>query len=808
MSVTSLTDLDSLTFLNSGSRVSEIVGGANTLTLNGVSSNFVEILRLADPTTDNSAVNRKYVDSTSWKTSVRVATTTNGSLATAYANGQSVDGVVIATGDLILLKDQTIQVDNGIYTVNASGAPSRHSSMKAGSNASGNNVAVKFGTINAGRIFTCNNAVTSDVVGVNNLTFTNQNKNWIMTGSNAGIATDLSLLQLSAGQVLIGGNLRLNNLTSILLGPSTLTYDGTNTLFTSTLGNLRLVNTNTTGLTHCKLGTNTNATAFQVLNNSDTSLLSVYGDGITNINNIVMSPSQIGITGYTNLMTLANSNLTVVGDIQINNDTKIKIGTSFSLTYSGNAILSNTGVTSFIVNLLGTDTTATAFTVRGNGGTDRFRVYGDGTGYITGNFVTQNGLSVTGAVLSTAVGITNTAGQVLVSGGNVRLNNNIELDLGGTTIGRIYSDGTNSIISATSGNINNIIQNSAASLYNITTSGGSTRFSIAGNTGIATFTNNVLANSGIAVTGAVLSTAVGITNTAGEVLVSGGNVRLANNISLALGTSSALSLLHNGTNTVVTSTTGNLVTNNTSVTGQTQWTLGTSTTATRYSFKNSSLNDIFNMLGDRNSEFYGNVRLKTDGTTMSVGASDQLSVTHDGTNGYIQNDTGTMTMVNADTTSSIVLKTGTSTSDTSVEVQNSGGVIGLEVSGALQTRHGGPMFMNVVPRIVTGNTHLWTAAEFLSVFVRRTNTSNTTDTLPTATNVVNAINNCTVNTAFYLSVISGGARSITLSVNTGVTFSGVNTIASNGGAQYLIVITNVITPAYTIYTVSKSANIA
>jgi hypothetical protein len=60
-----------------------------------------------------------------YKPSARVATTQNGDLATAFANGQTVDGIVLSTGDRILIKDQTSGAENGIYIVNASGAPSR-----------------------------------------------------------------------------------------------------------------------------------------------------------------------------------------------------------------------------------------------------------------------------------------------------------------------------------------------------------------------------------------------------------------------------------------------------------------------------------------------------------------------------------------------------------------------------------------------------------------------------------------------------------------------------------------------------------
>lgn len=56
---------------------------------------------------------------------VRVATTVAGILSTSFENGDTVDGVVLATGDRILIKNQAAGADNGIYTVNASGAPTR-----------------------------------------------------------------------------------------------------------------------------------------------------------------------------------------------------------------------------------------------------------------------------------------------------------------------------------------------------------------------------------------------------------------------------------------------------------------------------------------------------------------------------------------------------------------------------------------------------------------------------------------------------------------------------------------------------------
>lgn len=63
--------------------------------------------------------------SNTYKEAVKVATIANGTLATAFANGQTIDGVALVTGDRILIKNQSTATQNGIYTVNASGAPTR-----------------------------------------------------------------------------------------------------------------------------------------------------------------------------------------------------------------------------------------------------------------------------------------------------------------------------------------------------------------------------------------------------------------------------------------------------------------------------------------------------------------------------------------------------------------------------------------------------------------------------------------------------------------------------------------------------------
>ena len=87
------------------------------------------------PSSNLHAATKAYVDSSiqglSVKNSVRVATTGNGTLSSAYAQGETVDGITLAQGDRILIKDQTSGAENGIYTVNSAGAPTRATDFDA-----------------------------------------------------------------------------------------------------------------------------------------------------------------------------------------------------------------------------------------------------------------------------------------------------------------------------------------------------------------------------------------------------------------------------------------------------------------------------------------------------------------------------------------------------------------------------------------------------------------------------------------------------------------------------------------------------
>lgn len=91
----------------------------------------------------------------SWKQAVRAATTVAGTLASSFENGDVIDGVTLATGDRILIKNQAAGAENGIYTVNASGAPTRSTDADSGAELVNATMYVSEGTTNADTQWTC-----------------------------------------------------------------------------------------------------------------------------------------------------------------------------------------------------------------------------------------------------------------------------------------------------------------------------------------------------------------------------------------------------------------------------------------------------------------------------------------------------------------------------------------------------------------------------------------------------------------------------------------------------------------------------
>jgi len=182
------------------------VDPAHLATTFDLSSHTVSV---AAPSADAHAATKKYVDDNieglDAKQSVRVVATTDGTLATAYENGDTVDGVVIATGERILLAGQTDASENGIHTVNASGAPTRAADMLATSGAANAFVFVEEGTTNADTGWVCTSNSGSDVVGTDNLAFSQYSTQGTIV-AGAGMTKSGTTLNVIAGDATIVAN--------------------------------------------------------------------------------------------------------------------------------------------------------------------------------------------------------------------------------------------------------------------------------------------------------------------------------------------------------------------------------------------------------------------------------------------------------------------------------------------------------------------------------------------------------------------------------------------------------------------------
>ena len=203
-----------------------------------VDLNNQKITNLTDPTNPQDAANKRYVDSAvvgiDWKPSVRLATTAAITLATGLENGDTLDGVTLATGDRVLVKNQTDATENGIYVVAASGAPTRSSDADTAAEITASfAVFVEEGTVNtdSGWTLTNNGAVT---VGTTELTFTQFTGLGQIT-AGAGLTKTANTLDVIGGDgITVNADSVVIDRTVVVTKYATNVGDGTNTSYTIT----------------------------------------------------------------------------------------------------------------------------------------------------------------------------------------------------------------------------------------------------------------------------------------------------------------------------------------------------------------------------------------------------------------------------------------------------------------------------------------------------------------------------------------------------------------------------------------------
>lgn len=261
----------------------------------------------------------------SWKQAVRVATTAAGTLSSDFFNGQTIDGVVIATGDRILIKDQASATENGIYTVNNVGAPTRSLDMNSGSEFPEATVAIQEGTVNADTQYVCSTNAPV-VVGVTNITF-------VLIGGTTYVGT--------TNRITVTGN--IIDIAATYIGQSSITTLGTITTGVWS-GTTLAVAKGGTGLTTLG-GTN------KLLYTTTTDNISA----ITTANTAVLTTDGSGVPSWTAQGTAFNKAFgTGASDICVGNDARLSDSRYTKLAAYDNTDHSVTGTTAetYLIGLL------------------------------------------------------------------------------------------------------------------------------------------------------------------------------------------------------------------------------------------------------------------------------------------------------------------------------------------------------------------------------------------------------------------------------------------------------------------------
>jgi hypothetical protein len=209
-----------------------------------VSMATYKITSLGTPTDATDAATKAYVDSVTEGLHIHeaavAATTANVNLANALENGDTLDGITLATGDRILVKNQTTTSENGIYVVQASGQPTRATDFDTATEVdSGDFIFVYSGTINGSTGWVQTNKPAT--IGTDPILFTQfsgagtylAGNGLTLTGNsfsiNTGVTVDLSTAQTLTNKSISGSANTLSNIPNSSLDNSAITINGTST---------------------------------------------------------------------------------------------------------------------------------------------------------------------------------------------------------------------------------------------------------------------------------------------------------------------------------------------------------------------------------------------------------------------------------------------------------------------------------------------------------------------------------------------------------------------------------------------------
>jgi len=184
-------------------RTSLGLGTIATQAANNVAITGGSITGMSAPSGSSDVTTKSYVDDlvAGLKTRiiVRAATTANVNLSNALENGDTLDGITLATNDKVLVKDQTDATENGIYKVVASGAASRDPDFNTVAELAGQLVIIQEGSTEADRIYLCTTD-NSGTIGSVNITFSR------VTPAFTGTVTSVAVADSGSSEFTVSGS--------------------------------------------------------------------------------------------------------------------------------------------------------------------------------------------------------------------------------------------------------------------------------------------------------------------------------------------------------------------------------------------------------------------------------------------------------------------------------------------------------------------------------------------------------------------------------------------------------------------------
>ena len=312
-----------------------------------------------------------------------VATTANITLSGA----QTIDAVAVVAGDRVLVKDQTLGQNNGIYIASAS-AWTRAIDANSSAEIAGRIISVRSGSANGGEQF-ATTFKSTDTLGTTAMswfqvalqntavTFTDLTTNGNMVFGNADTDTITQAASYVTGTQLKSAKVATNTLSLAAYDVDGVAYTNLNTLTASNTPTLALTSTGVGTINNISIGATTastgafttlSATGNITLGDADTDTITQAASYVTGTvlrsakvatNTLALAAYDVDGAAYTNLITLTASNtptlaLTSTGVGTINNmsigATTTSTGAFTTLSSTGNTTLGDASADTVTVN--------------------------------------------------------------------------------------------------------------------------------------------------------------------------------------------------------------------------------------------------------------------------------------------------------------------------------------------------------------------------------------------------------------------------------------------------------------------------